>query len=521
MPHVPTPAADRDALALLVIEDAQDDFELIVARLAGSFPGLRARRVDGRDALEAALRDGTWAAVLCDHRLPGGLSSGEALRLVRAHAPDVPFLIVSGAIGDEAAIAALHAGASDCVGKDDLGRLAPALSRALDAARAQARRRDAEAALVESEARFRSLAANLPGMVFQVEADAGRLTPVYASEGARRLFGLSPEELAQQPGAWLACLRPEDAAALRTRLLVATAGVAVTAEDRSPPGPYVHWIELVAQAPDRTGLGEGPRFLEITARGRRTSGARVLWDGIATDITRQKAVEAELRRSREELRELAAHLDRVREGERAVIARELHDDVGSTLTGAKYQLKALRGQAAADAGLAAKLAELDALVDAAITASTRIMRDLRPPILDAGIVAAIEWQARSFEQRTGIRCRFDASAETIDLAPAQATAVFRVCQEALNNVVKHALARSVEVALSASEGELALEIRDDGRGIAPGDLAKRGHFGLRGMQERALALDGTVAVRPRDDAAGTSVVLTFPLALGATPGSPA
>ena len=230
---------------------------------------------------------------------------------------------------------------------------------------------------------------------------------------------------------------------MRTRLLVATAGVTSFDWDETLPqsnAPARHWIDQVIVIPADDEAGVPVRYIEFTARARRVGSTRVLWDGIATDITRQKEAEVALTRSREELRELAGHLARVRESERAAIARELHDDVGSTLTGVKFQLQWLKGRVADDATLVGKLEQLNGLVDSAITASSRIMHDLRPAILDQGVVAALEWQARSFEQHTGLRCRFAAPAEEIALAPAQAIVVFRVCQEALNNVVKHAQA---------------------------------------------------------------------------------
>ena len=396
----------------------------------------------------------------------------------------------------------MQAGADDFVMKDKLARLGPALARAIEASRSRIRRREAESALIESEARFRSLAANLPGMVFQIEVDGARLRPAYAGEGARRLFGLTPADLAENPGAWLARLSREDVERLRTRLLVATAGVTSFDWDETVPqsnAPARHWIDQVIVIPADDEAGVPVRYIEFTARARRVGSTRVLWDGIATDITRQKEAEVALTRSREELRELAGHLARVRESERAAIARELHDDVGSTLTGVKFQLQWLKGRVADDATLVGKLEQLNGLVDSAITASSRIMHDLRPAILDQGIVAALEWQARSFEQHTGMRCRFAAPAEEIALAPAQAIVVFRVCQEALNNVVKHAQASSVDVTFMLDDEGIALEVRDDGRGIGPGDTTKRGRFGLRGMQERALALGGGVIVGVRDE----------------------
>ena len=509
---LPSPV-ESGALALIVVEDSEDDYELILARLRHAFGAVRALRVDARAALEQALDQGGWSGVLCDHRMPG-LTSTEALQITRARAPDVPFVIVSGAIGDEIAVSALQAGADDFVTKDKLSRLGPALARALEAAHLRVRRREAELELVESEARFRSLAANLPGMVFQIEVDAGRLRPAYAGEGARRLFGLTPADLAANPGTWLSKLSRDDVEQLRTRLLIATAGVTAYDWDAtlSQSNPARQWIDQVIVMPADVEAGVPERHIAFTARARRVGTSRVLWDGIATDITRQKEVEAELTRSREELRELAGHLTRVRESERAAIARELHDDVGSTLTGVKFQLQWLKGRVAGDAALTSKLEQLNGLVDSAITASSRIMHDLRPAILDQGVVAALEWQARSFEQHTGIRCRFAAPADEVALAPAQAIVVFRVCQEALNNVVKPAAASAVDVTLMLDDEGIALEVRDDGRGIASGDTSKRGRFGIRGMQERALALGGDVSVGPRDDGPGTSVRLTLPLA---------
>lgn len=504
---------DSHALALVVVEDSAPEFERLRDRLQRTIGGLRATRVDTREALERAIAADAGTAVICNVA-PAGLTWREALRITRVHAPDAPFLVLSDAASEESAAEALHSGADDFLLKDHAARWAPALARAVETARTRIRSRAAESALVESEARFRSLAANLPGMVFQIEVDGAHLRPVYAGEGARRLFGLTPADLAENPGAWLGRLTAEDAERLRTQLLVATAGVTAFEWSESMPQPNAparHWIDQVIVIPPDAEAGIPERYIEFTSRARRAGPTRVLWDGIATDITRQKEAEAELTRSREELRELAGHLARVREGERAAIARELHDDVGSTLTGVKFQLQWLKGRVADDPALVEKLQQLNGLVDSAITASSRIMHDLRPAILDQGIVAALEWQARSFEQHTGLRCTFVASAEDVPLVPAQAIVVFRVCQEALNNVVKHAQASHVDVTLSGDDDEITLEIRDDGRGITAADTAKRGRFGLRGMHERALALGGSVDVSARDDGRGTAVRLALPV----------
>jgi signal transduction histidine kinase len=505
------PDAACAPLAVIVVDDAQATFDALRARLASTFAVSRAIRVDSADALARALDEPDWSVVLCDHRV-AGLTALDALRVTRQRAPDLPFLVL-GAVGEDVAVAAMQSGAHDVVAKDDPTRLLPAIAQAVGIARARARQREIEAALVESEARFRSLAANLPGMVFQLEVDAGRLRPVFAGEGARRLFGLSAADVATNAGAWLAQLPADQREQLFTRLLVATAGVTSLDDASSEPRPGAlaqHWLDQVIVIPADVQAGVPERHLELTARARRVGASRVLWDGIATDITRQKAAERELTNSREELHELAGHLVRVRETERAAIARELHDDVGSTLTGAKLQLQWMKGRVANDPELAEKLGQLFALVDSAITASSRIMHDLRPAILDQGIVAALEWQARRFEQHTGVRCRFLGPADDVSLPAASAIVVFRVCQEALNNVAKHANAASVDVTLALDDEGVALEVRDDGDGIAPEDMERRGRFGLRGMRERALSLGGEVTIAARDDDAGTEVRLVLP-----------
>src|SRR5207249_7016245 len=201
------------SLALVVIEDAESDFDLLLRRLRNAGWDLTATRVETANALRDALARSP-SAVISDHRLPG-FSSLEALSIVRAFDPDLPFLIVSGAIGEEVAVEAMRAGAADYINKDKLGRLIPALQRALESAATRRRQREAEAALVESEARFRALTANLPGMVFQMQLVEDKLSLAYVSEGSRRLFGLPPDRLVAEPTLLFDLLGPGDGAELR------------------------------------------------------------------------------------------------------------------------------------------------------------------------------------------------------------------------------------------------------------------------------------------------------------------
>ena len=493
-----------ERIPIIVVEDSEDDYRLLLARFKAIGVAVEARRVETEPALREALGEGPCGAVIADHRLPQ-LSSLEALRIVRAFDPDMPFLIVSGAIGEEVAVEAIRAGADDYLMKDRLIRLESAFRRALAAASARRRQRDAERAAAESEARFRSLSANLPGMVFQIECRGPSRSLVYASEGSRRLFGVAPDALLGDPNGWFALFT--DASRL-DRLFAASIPPRDGSESDAQGAADRHWLEHTAE------LASAPhgrkRWIEFTARARRLAADHLVWDGIAADITPQREAEAALRESREELRELASYLARVREEERAAIARELHDDVGSTLTGIRFQLSFLKSRLAHDPAAAAKLHHFEELVEGVIHSTSRLMHDLRPGILDEGIVPALEWQARTFEHRASVTCTFETSHEDIALTPEASIAVFRICQEALNNVAKHAGATAAHVRIAASPEDLTLEIRDDGIGLPDLPVDERGHFGLRGMRERAHALGGTIVVAGSADE-GTTVTLTLPL----------
>ena len=480
-------------LTLIVIEDSETDFDLLLRRLRSAGWKISAQRVEAADELRRVLAQAPCSAVISDHRLPS-FGSLQALDIVRSFDPDLPFLIVSGTIGEEVVVEAMRAGADDYIMKDKLGRLIPALQRALESAATRRRQREAEAALIESEARFRALTANLPGMVFQMQLVEDKLSLAYVSEGSRRLFGLPPDRLIAEPTLLFDLLGPGDGAELSRVLEHST----IT------PG-YVDWVRHIEP---RTELAA--RWVEVAARARRLPSGAVLWDGVVNDITPQKRAEQELRHSRQELRELASHLTRIREQERESIAREIHDDVGSTLTAVKFDVAWLKGELKQNARLFAKLQQMDQFVDSVILSSTRIMHDLRPGIIDEGIVASLEWQARTFEQRMGVPVLFETSHEHIALDRDQAIAVFRICQEALNNVSKYAGASRVEVRLDASADRLDLEVYDDGCGISPDDMGKADCFGLRGMRERAFSLGGALRISG-GVGRGTLIALWLPL----------
>jgi two-component system, NarL family, sensor histidine kinase UhpB len=482
----------RRPLRALVVEDSEDDYQLLVALLSSAGYQVSSRRVEDAPGMHAALEN-SWDIVISDHRMPR-FSSMAALDLLKDTLVEVPFLIVSANIGEEAAVEALHAGASDYVLKDNLHRLVPAVDRALAAAESLRARRLAELALKESESLFRAITSNLPGMVFQLHyaPQDGAVFFSYVSEGAQTLFDVPPRVFLDQPHLFLDRIRPEDRERLEPMFVERATDLAV-----------LRWEGRL------TG-GEPQRWISISASPRELAPGLVWWEGIATDVTRQKLAELETHESREQLRQLSSHVEKAKEAERSRIAREIHDDVGGTLTAVKLDLAWLRGKVPKNNELLMdKIRTMQQHLDSALQSSIRIARDLRPSLLDYGIVPAIEWQLDAFRKRLGIVCELDGTSEDVELDPDLATTVFRLFQESLTNIAKHAGASEVKVMFTVTDDEVTLQVSDNGVGLAPGALNKRKSFGLRGMRERVAEFGGTLEVMG-DPGRGTTLKVTLP-----------
>ncbi|NIE76704.1 PAS domain S-box protein [Pantoea sp. Ap-967] len=356
-------------------------------------------------------------------------------------------------------------------------------------------RHRALAALRESEARLKGIAGNVPGLVFRLEPAAaeGEAEFPYISEGSEALVGYTPAQI-QHPHMGLRNL--------------------VHPDDRA----HYHQVQDLAIASEQDWSWQGriltrqgeQRWADIKASARRLPNARVAWDGIVWDITQSKRAELALARSQEQLRELSAHLESVREEEKARIAREVHDELGQMLTVLKLEVSMCElAFAELDPGLNERLASMKRLIAQLFQLVRDVATALRPPILDAGIASAIEWQARRFEARTQIPCLVQVPDNLPALSDAKATGLFRILQEALTNVMRHAQAHSVEIALVREGGQLRLTVSDDGSGFCR-EQARPTSFGLVGVRERVLMLGGSMAL-DSEPGEGTSLSVAIPL----------
>jgi signal transduction histidine kinase len=198
------------------------------------------------------------------------------------------------------------------------------------------------------------------------------------------------------------------------------------------------------------------------------------------------------------------------ETERHAIAREIHDDVGGSLTALRFDLDWIRRHSN-EPTVRMRVNNALELLTHATLASQRIMQNLRPAILEQGLVAALQWMAEGFEKRTGVRCTFRSSHERMTLPARVPLVAYRAAQEALTNVTKHAGATRVAMDLSLGRGVLSLEISDNGRGIADADLAKAQSFGIRGLHERASTVGGWVELSRGGAGGGTTLILSVPV----------
>jgi two-component system sensor histidine kinase UhpB len=370
--------------------------------------------------------------------------------------------------------------------------------------RSFSRRRQAEEASRLDRERLELAARAATDAIWDMDITAGTL---WWSDGVEKLFGYPKAEVGPTLGFWTERLHPDD----RERV---EAGF-----HRAIAGPASFWTDEY-----RFRCRDG-HYAFVLDRGfliRNADGRAVRMVGGMTDITERKEAESRIERSRLQLRALTARIESLREDERTRIAREIHDELGQLLTALKMDLRWMEKRLASGENNPAlnpildKMVEAGSLIDTVITAVQKISAELRPGTLDnLGLAAALHHEANRFQERTGITCSMNVSEPAPDLSGDAATAVFRIFQEALTNVARHADASEVSCDFRIEADQVVLRVEDNGKGISRDALADAKSLGLLGMQERAGVLSGELQIKP-GTSRGTRVTLRLPPAADET-----
>lgn len=494
-------SSDRQSFNLLVLAARATDITPLtsVLRDDGAQPGL-VQCVSDVDRLRDALHEQAWDAVLL-------VAADEVSEVATAHrlisdaGSDLPLLVVAPAVAAGRMRELMAAGARDVIDADRLERLLPAIEREVGEAGHRADHRAALHMLDESQARFDALASNLPGMLFHLRRDEnGDYRFLFVSEGCQKLFGFKQQHLLASAEKLFDAFDGERRRSLEAAL-----------RQSAQSGTLLNWE---GHTRGRT----RQKWINLRSTPCRFDNGAVEWRGMATNITESKESEAELRGSRQQLAELSSHLEAVKEEERERISRDIHDELGSILVFLKIEAAQLLAKLPADATrLREKAQSIETLLGQAMSTASRVARELRPGILkEFGLAAAIECQAEDFAQRFGIPCRVQCEDDVVEPDPDTSLALFRIAQEALTNVAKHAHASLVVMRLGLERGNILLEIRDNGRGISLLDMQKPRSFGLRGIRERVASLGGEFSIEPGEHG-GTHIVLRVPEAQGSEP----
>lgn len=355
----------------------------------------------------------------------------------------------------------------------------------------------AEAVLRGSEERLHGITSNVPGMVFQCYRHTGddELYFSYISIGAKWLLDMEAAAIHQDGSLFTGLIVPDDARSFHDSMMQSQEYLSMW-----------NWEGRLVTADGET------KWINLRASPRRYGEGSCVWDGVAINITENKTSEEKLIQSKNMLRELSAHLENVREEERKCIAREIHDELGQTLTALRMDVSLARfGFGESNPQLMARLQSMTQLVDHTIQTVRHVTSSLRPGALDFGIVAALEWLAQEFIEYAGIPCELALGDGDITLNEFTATAVFRIIQESLTNIARHAGASQVDIIVTRSDARLCFEVSDNGKGFDPGAVASRKSFGLVGIRERVAMMDGDFEL-DSEPGRGTRIRVCVPMA---------
>lgn len=477
-----------------MLEDDVLDADLTMLSLREGAFELSWCRVESLDAFQQALFEQPWDIIIADFHLPT-CTGLDALAALRVSGLDIPFLLVSGSIGEQAAVAAVKAGASDYVDKSCLARLVPTVEREVRESKRRAAARCAALQQRQSEERLR-LAIDLAqlgtfdwDLVHQrIDGDARLL----------QILGLPPGTPLGALGEALQHVHPEDRARIEVMTHTPEESARHTQQYRVVrPNGQVRWVASRTHV-EKDGQGNPVRIL-----------------GVLQDIHDLKIAEQELRASSERLQHLSRQLLSAQETERRRIARELHDEIGQGLTATIISLQ-MALQNPLPSNVVHDLQDSLKLLETTLQQARNMSVDLRPAMLDdLGLASALQWYLDRVARRAGFRTRLKADGLPARLPVELATVCFRVVQEALTNIVRHAQASLVEVEVTTAGQELHLQVCDNGVGFDAAAARQRvqrgGSLGLLSMEER-VTLAGGIFMLDSRPTNGTRILAIFSLA---------
>ena len=479
--------SDGEPLRMLLLEDLRSDADVISLQLRKLQYAREIRVVTNRVDFEAALDAFAPHIVLSDYSLPQ-YTGMDALLHVRSKLPYLPFIICTGSMNEEIAVACIKAGADDYVLKDSLGRLCSAVESALLAKKNVYEKERAVAELAESEANIRAITTHAPDGIYKVDP-TGKV--VYSN----RVFDMTH--------GW-----GKNGSLITDMVVAADRQQLVDALNRSLSTTETVALEL------RANTDQAERWL-LFRIGPVVGASPMALVCIVNEVTARVFAERETRELNEQLQTLAKYLEQVREDEKERIAIEIHDQLGQELTGTKLALYWMRQQLQTPdlnnqrEGMLEKVDYLVDLTTTTIETVRRIAHELRPVVLDnMGLEAALEWHVDNYNKSAKSKCSLHVDIGALRFEKEFSTAIYRIVQEALTNISKHAEASKAWVDFLVEDDELLLQIRDNGKGLDAEAAMKSNSLGLFGIRERIRPWSGqfSLSSEPRK---GSSLRVVF------------
>jgi two-component system sensor histidine kinase UhpB len=474
-------------LRVLFVEDMEEDVILMVRELKrGGFEPTW-QRVDTEPDMEAALRD-KWDIVISDYSMPM-FSAVDALELVKRQNDQIPFIIVSGAIGEQTAVEVMKAGAQDYFLKSAIARLPIAVERELRDALVRRKQRAGAAALREMQARFYAFMSAAPMPAWIKDAD---LRYLYVNPAQSAFFGMTPGDMIG--------LSDFD---------IMSSGAAQNAQSNDRKvldgNREMHTQETVFDA------NHNPKIMDMV-RFPIGSDGKILAAGLAMDVTERVNSQKELEEAMQRQKMLASRVIEVQERERQHLARGLHDDVGQSLTALKINLETIKKTGSLEGP---SLQNGIDIVAAVLSQVRSLSLDLRPPQLDnLGLIATLRSYVENKSTLANVNGWFESSPLSVELHHDIENTCFRIVQEAVTNILRHAQAENIWVKVSQRQDQLNVSIRDDGKGFdlekARSNAISGTSFGLLNMEERAVLVGGAMDITSAPGE-GVEIVLQLPV----------